>query len=121
MAWARHDYDDIPGTYVFDGKTSLKGYPLNKMCMSFNRAENREAFQQDEEAYCRKYGLSEEQIEAVIKRDWLRMVQLGGNFYYLAKLAVPLGCSVQDASAQMRGMTVEEYKQMLSDGGGKDG
>lgn len=118
MVWDKHEYDKIPGTYVFNGENSLKGYPLNKMCMSFNKGENREEFMKDEEAYCRKYGLSEEQIEAVISRDWLRMVRLGGNFYYLAKLAVPLGCTVQDASAQMRGMSVEDYKQMLLNGGG---
>ena len=113
MSWDSHDYGSIPGTYVFDGRQSHRGYALNKMCMSFNRKENRERFQEDEAAYCRRYGLSEEQTEAVLQRDWLRLVQLGGNFYYLAKLAIPLGCSVQEASAQMRGMPLDEYKAML--------
>ena len=113
MAWPKHEYEKLQGTYVFDGKHSTKGYPLNKMCMSFNRAENREAFINDEDSYCRKYGLSDEQREAVLNRDWLKLVQLGGNFYYLAKMAVPMGVTVQDASAQMRGMPVDEYKEML--------
>lgn len=113
MVWAKHEYDKIPGTYVFNGRNSQKGYPLNKMCMSFNSEENRDEFIRGEEAYCQKYGLTDEQREAVISRDWLRLVKAGGNFYFLAKLAIPLGLTVQDASAQMRGMPVEEYREML--------
>jgi protocatechuate 4,5-dioxygenase alpha chain len=113
VVWSKHDYDQLPGTYVFDGKASTRGYPLNKMCMSFNSAENREAFARDEEAYCRRYNLSDEQREAVMNRDWLKMVRLGGNFYYLAKLATVNGVTVQQASAQMTSMTVEEFKAKL--------
>lgn len=113
MVWSKHDYEKLQGTYVFDGKQSARGYPLNKMCMSFNDGKNREEFKHDEEAYCRKYGLTDEQRAAVLSRDWLKMVKAGGNFYYLAKLAIPLGLTVQDASAQMRGMPVEEYREML--------
>ena len=87
MAWSTHDYDKVPGTYVFNGRRSVIGYPLNRMCMSFNSAENREAFTRDEDAYCAKYGLSPEQREAIRSRDVLRLVQLGGNIYYLAKFA----------------------------------
>ena len=50
---------DIPGTTIFDGKQAMKGYALNKMCYSFNRKENRDAFQADEEAYMAKYGLND--------------------------------------------------------------
>ena len=35
------DYDDIPGTYVFDGRRSRRGYPLNTFLMSLNAAGNR--------------------------------------------------------------------------------
>lgn len=115
MVWAKKEYDSIEGTYVFDGRLSLKGYPVNKMCMSFNSAENRDAFKRDERAYCEKYGLSEEQIDAVLARDWLKIVQLGGNIYYLAKLGIAGGGgTVQSMSAQMTGMTVEEFKAKLS-------
>jgi len=116
MSWGKHDYDEIPGTYVFDGRRATIGYPLNKMCMSFNHAENREAFKRDERAYCEKFGLTEEQIEATLDRDWLRMVQLGGNVYYLAKLGIAGGGgTVQSMSAQMTGMTVDEFKAKLLD------
>ena len=117
MAWSTHDYDKVPGTYVFNGRRSVMGYPLNRMCMSFNSAENREAFRRDEEAYCDQYGLSPEQRAAIRARDVLRLVQLGGNIYYLAKFAGIFHLSVQDLGAQQRGMRVDEFKQMLEKSG----
>ena len=120
MVWKAHDYDTIPGTYVFDGRRSAMGYPLNKMCMSFNSDENRAAFLRDEEAYCAKFGLSDEQREAIRTRNVLRLLQLGGNIYYLAKFAGIFGLNVQDVGAQQRGMSVEEFKAMLVAAGGKD-
>lgn len=114
MVWSKHDYDEIPGTYVFDGRRSALGYPINKMCMSFNHDENRQEFNRDPRAYCEKFGLSEEQTEAVIANDWLRIVQLGGNIYYLAKLGIAGGGgSVQSMGAQMTGMTTEEFRAKL--------
>jgi protocatechuate 4,5-dioxygenase alpha chain len=117
VAWLKHDYDNIPGTYVFDGRRSSAGYPLNRMCMSFNHADNREAFRHDEDAYCDRYGLTPEQRAAVRERDVLRLVQLGGNIYYLAKLAGIFGLSVQDVGAQQRGIPVDEFRQMLARAG----
>jgi protocatechuate 4,5-dioxygenase alpha chain len=114
MSWHKHDYDDIPGTYVFDGRRSEMGYPLNKMCMSFCSAENRAAFLQDEEAYCSKYGLTDEQRDAVRQRDVLRLLHLGGNIYYLAKFAGIFGLNVQDVGAQQRGMKLEAFNAMLA-------
>ena len=112
--WNTHDYDAIPGTYVFNGRRSALGYPLNRMCMSFNDAANRAAFRRDEDAYCAKYGLSEPQRQAVRDRDVLRLVQLGGNIYYLAKLAGIFGLNVQDVGAQQTGMSLEAFKAMLA-------
>jgi protocatechuate 4,5-dioxygenase alpha chain len=117
VAWSEHDYDKVPGTYVFNGRRSVIGYPLNRMCMSFNHAENREAFRRDEDAYCAQYGLTPEQREAVRARDVLRLVQLGGNIYYLAKFAGIFGLNVQDVGAQQRGMSVDDFKAMLEKSG----
>jgi len=117
MAWKSHGYDKVPGTYVFDGRRSVAGYPLNKMCMSFNSAENREAFVCDEDAYCVKYGLTDEQRAAVRERDVLRLVRLGGNIYYLAKFAGIFGLNVQDIGAQQTGMGLEQFKAMLAAAG----
>jgi protocatechuate 4,5-dioxygenase alpha chain len=108
---------DIPGTTIFDGHQAQKGLALNRMCFSFNSAANRAAFLQDEEAYCRRYGLTEEQREAVKSRSVLKMIEAGGNVYYLAKLAGIFGLNVQDIGAQQTGMSVEAFKAKLLSAG----
>lgn len=108
---------DIPGTIMFDGGLAQKGYALNRMCFSFNSAENRAAFLADENAYCGKFGLTEEQREAVRSRDVLRMIEAGGNVYYLAKLAGIFGLNVQDIGAQQTGTTVDAFKAKLAAAG----
>lgn len=113
MVWKSHDYDDIPGTYVFDGGRSHKPYALNKMFYSFNQAQNREEFDRDPAAYCDKYGVKDEFKAAVIAQDYLGMLRLGANIYFMAKMAVPRGVSVQDAGAQFQGITTEEFMARL--------
>jgi len=107
----------IPGTTLFDGAQARKGYALNKMCYSFNHAENRAEFLRDEDAYCRRYGLNEAQRAAIRRRNVLELIEAGGNIYYLAKFAGIFGLSVQDVGAQQTGMPVEAFKQMLLDRG----
>jgi protocatechuate 4,5-dioxygenase, alpha chain len=111
--WKRHDYDRIPGTYVFDGKTAHSAYGLNKLLFSFNREENRQAFLGDKAAYADKYGLTAEQKQALLNDDFLKLLRLGANIYYLAKLAVPRGFSVQDAGAAFQGISTEAFKAAL--------
>ena len=103
----------IPGTALFDGDLAMRGFALNAMCYSFNLAANRAAFVADEEAYCRKYGLTGEQRAAVAARDVLAMLAAGGNVYYLAKLAGILGLNVQDLGALQTGQSVDDFKAML--------
>src|SRR5277367_6727803 len=97
------DAHNLP-TPLFDGVLAQRGFALNKMCYSFNHAENRSAFLQDEAAYCAKFGLSEAQRLAVKRRNVLEMLHAGGNIYYLAKLAGIFGLNVQDIGAQQTGM-----------------
>jgi protocatechuate 4,5-dioxygenase, alpha chain len=104
---------DIAGTIIFDGAHAQKGWALNRMCYSFNNAENRTAFLQDEDAYCRKYSLTSEQRAAVQSRSVLKMIEAGGNVYYLAKLAGIFGLNVQDIGAQQTGMSIEAFKSKL--------
>ena len=103
----------IEGTTLFDGDAAQKGYALNRMCFSFNSAENRAAFRENEAAYCAKYDLTKEQREAVKSRNVLKMIAAGGNVYYLAKLAGIFGLNVQDIGAQQTGMSVEAFRQKL--------
>ena len=103
----------IPGTTLFDGEQAMKGYALNRMCFSFNDAANRAEFQRDEDAYCAKYGLSDEQRAAIRDRNVLDLLRAGGNVYYLAKFAGIFGLDVQDIGAQQTGMSKDEFKAKL--------
>jgi protocatechuate 4,5-dioxygenase alpha chain len=105
--------DDIPGTYIFDGALAMKGYALNKMCYSFNDAGNRAEFVRDEDAYCEKFGLNDEQRRAIRNRDVLALLAAGGNVYYLAKFAGIFGLGVQHIGAQQTGMSLEAFKAKL--------
>lgn len=113
----QNDYDDIPGTTVFDAERARRGYHLNMFCMSLMKAENRAAFKADEAAFLQRFPMTAEQREAVLKRDWNRMIELGGNIYYLAKLFSTDGKSFQYTAAQMTGMSQEQYAKMMLAGG----
>ena len=113
MNWKTHDYDNIPGTYVFNGETAHAAYGLNKLLFSFNREENRMAFAADPGAYADSFNLSAEQKKALLEDDYLEMIRLGANIYYVAKLAVPRGLTMQDTSAAFKGITTEQFKAAL--------
>jgi protocatechuate 4,5-dioxygenase, alpha chain len=104
----------IPGTTIFDGEQARKGYALNRMCFSFNSAENRAEFLRDQDAYCTKYGLNAEQRAAVHSLNVLQLIAAGGNAYYLAKLGGIFGLDMQDIGAQQTGVTKEEFKARLA-------
>jgi protocatechuate 4,5-dioxygenase alpha chain len=103
----------IPGTPIFDGERAHRGYALNHLCYSLNGRENREAFLSDELEYCRRYGLDQQQTDAVTSRNVEAMLSAGGNIYYLAKLAGCFGLNVQDIGAQQTGMSVESFRAKL--------
>ncbi len=79
------EYDDIPGTYVFDGRRSREGYHLNMFCMSLIKEENRKRFATDQAGYLDKFPMSAGQRRAVLDRNWLEMLRLGGNIYRLQR------------------------------------
>lgn len=114
---AENPFKDIPGTTLFDAEQSRLGYHLNMFCMSMMKAENREAFKADNRAYLDRWPMSEEQKQAVLDRDWNRMIQLGGNIYFTSKLAATDGLSFQQIAAMMSGVTQAEYAEMMLKGG----
>jgi len=119
MTWTKHDYEDIPGTYVFDGKHAHGAYPLNKLLFSFNGEESRAAFERDPGAYCDKYGVTGKYKELILAKDFLGMLRAGANIYYLAKMAIPRGTSVQDAGAAFQGISSQEFQaKLLAKGAG---
>jgi protocatechuate 4,5-dioxygenase alpha chain len=111
------EYEDIPGTFVFDADRSRIGYHLNMFCISLRKAENREAFTNDPEAYLAKFPMSEEQKQAVRDRAWNRLLELGGNIYYTSKLAAFDRITFQDLAAMMTGVSRDEYRKMMLEGG----
>jgi len=111
------EYDDLPGTVVFDADQARKGYHLNMFCMSLMKAENRAAFKQNERAYLDNWPMTEAQKQAILKRDWNEMLQLGGNIYFTAKIAATDGLSFQQIAAMMTGKTQQEYAEMMLKGG----
>lgn len=111
------EYDDIPGTYVFDGAKSRQGYRLNTFCQSLNDAANRDAFRADEAGYVGRFGMTDAQEAAVLHRQWLRMLELGGNIYYTFKLAACDGMTFQQLAAAQTGMSESEYAEMMLAGG----
>jgi protocatechuate 4,5-dioxygenase, alpha chain len=114
---APRDYDDIPGTIVFDGRRSRRGYALNKFLMSLNQPANRQAFRDDESGYLDRFAVDDEQRRAVLRREWLRLIELGGNVYYTYKLAACDGMTFQDLAGEQTGMSAQDFAQMMLDGG----
>jgi protocatechuate 4,5-dioxygenase alpha chain len=112
-----HDYDDIPGTTVFDAERSRVGYHLNMFCMSLMKAENRAAFKADERAYLDGFPMTEAQKQAVLDRDWNAMIALGGNIYFTSKIGATDGRSFQFLAAEMSGVSQADYAQMMLNGG----
>lgn len=110
-------YGDIPGTTIFDTDMARTGYHLNQFCMSLMKAENRERFKRDERTYLDEWPMTEDQKQAVLDRDYNRMIALGGNIYFLAKIFSTDGQSFQHAAAGMTGMSQEDYARMMLEGG----
>jgi len=117
MARKQHDYDDIPGTYVFDQERSRQGYGINMFCMSLMQEGNRKAFKANEAEYLKKFDLTPEQTEAILARDYNRMLELGGNIYFTAKLGATDGHSFRHLAAEMTGSTQDDYANMMLAGG----
>ena len=111
------EFDDIPGTRVFTAKRARQGYHLNQFAMSLIKPDNRERFMADERAYIDEWPLSDAQKEAVLARDYNRLLDEGGNIYFLAKLFSTDGKSFLQAVGTMTGMTTEDYQAMMVAGG----
>jgi protocatechuate 4,5-dioxygenase alpha chain len=117
MARTPQDYDDIPGTYVFDAERSREGFGINMFCMSLMKDENRNAFKADEAEYLKRFKLTPAQTDAILKRDYNRMLELGGNIYFTAKLGATDGHSFQHLAAVMTGSSQQDYAAMMLGGG----
>ena len=111
------DLNDIPGTTVFTADSARRAYHLHRFCMSLMKEENRQRFRADEAAWLDSFPLTPEQREAVLARDYNRMIALGGNIYFLVKIANTDGISVAQAVSTMTDLSVEDYTAMMIAGG----
>lgn len=116
-----HEYlaelEDIPGTRIFTAARARKGYWINQFAMSLIKAENRERFRADEEAYLAQWKISPEAKEALLARNYNLLLDMGGNVYFLAKLFSTDGISFAEAVSSMTDMTFAQYREMMNDGG----
>ena len=110
-------YADIPGTIIFDSDVARRGYRLNQFCMSLMKEENRARFKSDESAYLDEWAMTDEQKQAVLDRDYNRILSLGGNVYFFAKLFFTDEQSFEQAASNMTGMSREDYRAMMLGGG----
>lgn len=122
MQQSTHGYDlaalsDIPGTTVFTADAARRAYQLHRFCMALMAAENRDAFRADERAYLATFAMSPEQRQAVLDRDYNRMIELGGNIFFLIKIANTDGVSVAHAVSTMTDMSSDDYAAMMIAGG----
>lgn len=116
-----HDYlaelEDIPGTRVYTAARARRGYHINQFAMSLMKAENRDRFRADEKAYLDEWPISDEAKAALLARDYNRLLDLGGNVYFLSKLFSSDGISFAEAVSTMTDMTFPEYREMMLNGG----
>ncbi|GAA4320837.1 protocatechuate 3,4-dioxygenase [Klenkia terrae] len=107
-------------TYLFDGPSSRRGRAMNKLFMSLRDEQARATFLADETAYCARFALSPEQTRAVLDRDWQAMLDLGGSIFYIYKLALMDGLSMQYLGGVFTGMTEADFKAAMLAGGRTD-
>lgn len=109
--------EDIPGTRVFTAARARQGYWLNQFAMSLMKPENRDRWKADERAYLEEWKLSDEQKQAVLERDYNRLLELGGNIYFLSKVFSTDGIPFAEACSSMTDMSFPEYREMMLKGG----
>jgi protocatechuate 4,5-dioxygenase, alpha chain len=111
------NFEDIPGTHVFTGERAIEGRHLNRFCMSLMSPANRTRFKADERAYLDEWQMSEAQKQAVVDRDFKALVELGGNIFFVLKIAAVDGRPTQSVAASFAGQSTEQYAAMMRSGG----
>jgi protocatechuate 4,5-dioxygenase, alpha chain len=111
------EFEDIPGTRVYTAARARRGYHINQFAMSLMKAENRERFKANEKAYLDEWAISDDAKAALLARDYNRLLDLGGNVYFLSKLFSTDGLSFAEAVSTMTDMSFPEYREMMLRGG----
>jgi protocatechuate 4,5-dioxygenase alpha chain len=82
---------DEPGTFLFTGATSSRGYDLNRCALTLRDASARAQFLADQTAYLKRFGLSDDVCAQVRARDWTALLEAGGHLLALLKIAATVG------------------------------
>ncbi len=93
----------IPGTIVFTGEQSRRGYLLNRMAMSLTDPPTGPTSSPTRRVTCAAWALPDEEIAMVGRRDWRAMLAHGGSIYLLLKIAGALGISLQEVGQHTSG------------------
>jgi protocatechuate 4,5-dioxygenase alpha chain len=105
--------DRVRDDYVFDAEASRRGYALNRLLMSLQDAGARARFGADEAAYCDAFGLDPQHRAAVLGRDWVGLFEAGANIFYVYKLALVDGVSIQYLGGLFAGTSEEQFRAAL--------
>ena len=100
--------ENLPGTHPFTHARSRKGYRINKFLHSLIKPEVREAFLADEQGTMERAGLSGEEVDMVLTRNWDALIRYGAIFFMLEKLGAVVGVSNLHIYAAMRGESLEQ-------------
>lgn len=99
----------LPGTYVFDLRTSNRALKLNRFFWRLASRDWRDRFEADPEGSMAEAGLSDRERQLVRERDWLGLIRHGASFFALEKFARVCRISNLQVYASMRGETLEEF------------
>ena len=95
---------DEPGTYLYTGAASSRGYALNCFALSLRVPALRAAFLLDEAAYLNGFALTPTVRSMVSARDWTGLLREGGHLQALLKIAATLGQDLYDIGAHNIGI-----------------
>ena len=90
---------EAPGTYLYSGPDSTRGYRLNLFALSLKAPASRAAFLADETDYLARFDLTAEEADLVRGRDWTGLLRAGGHLQAILKLAATLGLDLYDVGA----------------------
>ena len=95
---------DSPGTYLYDGLASTRGYRLNRFALSLRSPDSRKAFLSDEDAYVERFLLTADERALVRARDWTGLLEAGGHLQAILKLAATVGQDLYDIGGHNAGV-----------------
>ncbi len=87
---------------------------LNKMCSSLLSPGNRKSFRAFPESYCREYGLSLEQINAVTDLDITKLLQLGCSVTCIDRLTSIYVLDSLTLCMEQTGKSLDETRALLT-------